>query len=106
MIKSLSPIEAKNFLKNNSSTLLLDVRESWEKEIVSLPDSFHISLKKLAKELNSLPKDKSIIVYCHHGSRSLLACAILIKNGFNDVYNLSGGIEAWSKLLDPNLPRY
>lgn len=106
MIKSLSPLEAKEFLNNNKNAKTLDVRESWEREIASLPDSVHIRLKDLKARADELPFDAPIIVYCHHGSRSLLACAILIQLGFKEVYNLKGGIDAWSRTVDKALQTY
>jgi rhodanese-related sulfurtransferase len=55
---------------------------------------------------NELPDDKPIVVYCHHGMRSMQVALFLEHAGFSDVYNLSGGIEAWSVQIDPSVARY
>jgi monothiol glutaredoxin len=57
-------------------------------------------------ELETGPKDRTLVVQCHHGVRSLRAAEELVAAGFRDVYNLVGGIEAWSRDVDPEVPRY
>lgn len=86
--------------------VLLDVREEWEHRFVRFPDSLHIPLSRLPGQLDRIPRDRPVIVYCHTGIRSLLACYLLSENGFVSIKNLEGGIDAFSVKIDPRLPRY
>lgn len=86
--------------------LLLDVREDWEHRYVRFPGSLHISLSRLPESLDQIPQDQPVIVYCHTGIRSLLACYLLLENGYQDVANLEGGIDRWACEVDPRIPRY
>lgn len=84
---------------------LLDVRRDDEREICSL-GGFHIPLHELEARFNELPHDKlPLIVYCHHGVRSLYATQFLKFHG-HDALSLRGGIDAWSIEIDPSVPRY
>lgn len=84
---------------------LLDVRRDDEREICSL-GGFHIPLHELETRFNELPHDKlPLIVYCHHGVRSLYATQFLKFHG-HDALSLRGGIDAWSIEIDPSVPRY
>jgi rhodanese-related sulfurtransferase len=87
---------------------LLDVREPSEHEYCRLPDSLLIPLGELMERVGEVvpPAGAPVVVYCHHGIRSLSGAAILEMNGIRDAYSLSGGIEAWSTLIDPSVPRY
>jgi adenylyltransferase/sulfurtransferase len=86
--------------------LLLDVRERPEASFAALPGSVLIPLGELRDRLDELPRDGSIVVYCHHGVRSARALDILEKAGFTRVRHLTGGLDAWSVKVDPELPRY
>jgi rhodanese-related sulfurtransferase len=87
---------------------LLDVREHWEHAHCRLPDSVLIPLGELPTRIDEIEsaKEGKVVVYCHHGIRSLSGAAILEMHGFGDVYSLAGGIDAWSLLVDPSVPRY
>jgi rhodanese-related sulfurtransferase len=87
---------------------LLDVREPWEHEYSRLPESQLIPLGELIERVGEVgpPADVPVVVYCHHGIRSLSGAAILEMNGIREAYSLSGGIEAWSTLIDPSVPKY
>jgi rhodanese-related sulfurtransferase len=87
---------------------LLDVREPSEHEYSRLPDSKLIPLGELMERVGEVapPDGVPVVVYCHHGVRSLSGAAILEMNGIREAYSLSGGIEAWSTLIDPSVPRY
>jgi len=86
--------------------LLLDVRERPEASFVALPDAVLIPLGELPDRLDELERDASIVVYCHHGVRSARALEVLEKAGFTRARHLTGGIDAWSVQVDPELPRY
>ncbi len=84
---------------------LLDVRRNEERETCSL-GGIHIPLHELEKRFEEIPQDKKpVIVYCHHGVRSLYATQFLKYNGY-DALSLAGGIDLWSLEIDPTVPRY
>jgi len=87
---------------------LLDVRQKWEHDLARLPGSFLVPLDELAARTEDLEaeKDQLVVCYCHHGVRSLHAALILGAAGFKDAVSLRGGIDAWSQLIDPAVPRY
>jgi len=88
--------------------LLLDVREPAEWETAHIAGAQLIPLAQLEGRLEDLAfwRDRPVVVHCHHGGRSAKACALLTGAGFARVENLSGGIEAWSLTVDPDVPRY
>lgn len=86
--------------------LLLDVREEWEFEHVSLPGSHHLPLGELPAGEPDLDPDQPVVCICHHGVRSLQAAAFLQHRGFTQVHDLIGGIDAWSREVDPGVARY
>ncbi len=88
-----------------AAPLLLDVREPWEFELVALPGAQLAPLGQLTDMLDALPRDRTIIAYCHHGIRSQHALQILRAAGF-DARHLVGGIDAWASEVDPAMPRY
>jgi rhodanese-related sulfurtransferase len=101
----IHPSKIAEWKKNNKEFHLLDVRHPQERELASL-GGFHIPLQELEDNFNQLPRDhRPIIVYCHHGVRSLYATQFLKYHGF-DVLSLAGGIDLWSLEIDPSIPRY
>jgi rhodanese-related sulfurtransferase len=88
--------------------LLLDVRQPFEHEIAALPHSLLVPMGELPTRIReiSAPTDGMIVVYCHHGVRSLVAGNFLACNGFRNVVSLAGGIDAWSREIDSAVPRY
>ncbi len=105
-LPEISPQELKQKLDENGSVLLLDVREPSEYDIVHLEGARLIPLNTLPHHVDSLPSNQEIVVYCHHGQRSLYATAYLHQNGFTDTKNLVGGIDQWAAEIDPTLRRY
>ena len=105
-LPEISPQELKQKLDKQESVLLLDVREQSEYNIVHLENARLIPINTLPHHVDSLLSDQEIVVYCHHGTRSLYAVAYLQQNGFTDAKNLTGGIDQWAAEIDPNLPRY
>jgi rhodanese-related sulfurtransferase len=104
-VEHLSPQQASELL-NEQACLLLDVREAMEVELAALPDSLHIPMAELPRQLDQIPRDATIVVMCHHGVRSAMAADFLERNGFSRVFNLDGGIDAWSCSVDEGIPRY
>ena len=87
---------------------LLDVRESFEWDMGRIPGAVHIPLAELGDRSGELAgwREEEVIVYCHHGVRSAHAVAWLIQLGFKNPRNLSGGIDDWSRVIDPAVDRY
>ncbi len=85
---------------------LLDIREPFEYDICRLPDATLIPMGEVPSRLNELDNEREMIIYCHAGVRSARVVMWLRQNGFTNAKNLSGGIDAWSCLIDPNVPRY
>ncbi len=99
--------EARDRIDHNPETvLLLDVREPYETEICRLPGATTIPMGQVPGATTALPRDKPIVVFCHHGMRSLHIAKYLRQLGFPLASSLRGGIDAWARECDPNLPRY
>lgn len=84
---------------------LVDVRPEEERKLAHIAGDLSLEGEGRAK-LDALPKDAPIVFYCHHGVRSLAAAQHYVERGFRRVYNLTGGVDAWSREIDPSLPRY
>ncbi len=107
MVASLTPEAAAQLLKEHADEyVLLDVRELDEREVAAIEPSLHIPMNDVPKRLAEIPKDKKIIVYCHSGSRSMMVAGYLQGAGYASLSNLDGGIDAWSRKVDPSVPRY
>ena len=103
----ISPTELKSRLETGTPPLLVDVRWPLEHEICRLPNSRLLPLDQLAANLqDELDPADEIVVYCHHGIRSLDAAMFMRANGFPRVKSLAGGIDLWSTTVDPAVPRY
>ena len=105
-VQTLSVTEFKTWRDDNKDCVLLDVREDGEVAYANIEGHTHIAMNLIPLRHNELPDDKPIVVYCHHGMRSMQVALFLEHAGFSDVYNLSGGIEAWSVQIDPSVARY
>ena len=86
---------------------LLDVREQWEAETASIPGATLIPMSEFTSRAHAeLDPDKPYVVVCHHGARSLSVAMWLRNQGFESAQSLSGGIDQWSRTIDPSIPRY
>jgi glyoxylase-like metal-dependent hydrolase (beta-lactamase superfamily II)/rhodanese-related sulfurtransferase len=97
--------ELKQRLERGEQPFLLDVRTPMEYQIANLGGTL-IPLHQLPTRMHELDTQKEIIVHCHTGNRSARAVEFLYENGFKNVKNLVGGIDAWSRKIDPRVPRY
>jgi monothiol glutaredoxin len=104
-VKRLSPAELHARLERGEELLLIDVRTPEEREIAKIEGSRALDAA-LHDEIGKGSRERPIVVYCHHGSRSQRAAEELAQQGFRDVYNLVGGINAWSMDVDPDVPMY
>jgi adenylyltransferase/sulfurtransferase len=101
----ISVEELKQKLDSGEKPFLLDVREPVEHKIASI-GGLLIPLRQVPERVSELDANQEIIVYCHTGSRSGRAVSYLHDQGFKNVKNLVGGIEAWSRRIDTKVPRY
>ena len=108
MVQQISVHELDHMLKAGEPVYLVDVRHPWEHDIAALPNSRLIPLDQLAQRAGEISNTDgtTIVVYCHHGIRSLSGAALLQQHGFVDVASLAGGIDAWSLRIDAGVPRY
>lgn len=105
-IPQLSAAELQRWRQDGKAFLLLDVRTDEETAVCALPDSVHIPMNLIPLRSNELPDGLPIVVYCHHGIRSLHTAMYLADAGFETLYNLQGGIDAWAAQIDENMARY
>jgi rhodanese-related sulfurtransferase len=105
-MQEIDPQSLHAALERGQQPLLLDVREAWEYAHAHLPGSVHIPMGEIPARHGELPAEGPIVVLCHHGVRSLQVAHFLEQRGFAGVYNLRGGIDAWSLEVDPDVPRY
>jgi len=104
-VKQVTPKELKALLDAGTIKELFDVRTPKERETASLAGARLLDDEAMAY-LEGLPKDTPIAFHCHHGGRSQNAAVHFLGKGFKNVYNLAGGIDAWSRDVDPSVPRY
>ncbi len=107
-VPEISTGELRTLRDRGDPFLLLDVREPHEHATARVAGARLIPLGELEARSGELVdwKDQRIVVHCHHGGRSERACRILLAQGFPQVENLRGGIDAWSLTVDPDVPRY
>ena len=93
--------------KENDRLTLLDVREPWEYQLARIEGSKHIPMGDIPSRAHQeLAPDAHIVVVCHHGVRSLNVTHWLRQQGFENVQSLRGGIDRWSRSIDPKIPVY
>ncbi len=85
---------------------VLDIREPVEVAICAIEDSISIPMQQVPQQLDALPREHPLIVICHHGVRSAMVTEFLRNSGFDNAWNLAGGIDAWAGLVEPDMPRY
>ena len=102
----IEPREVKRRLDAGESLLLVDVREPWEHDICRLPGAKLVPLGSVASNLAVFEQADEVVIYCHHGLRSLDAAVWLRQQGIEGARSMAGGIERWSREVDPSVPRY
>jgi rhodanese-related sulfurtransferase len=85
---------------------LLDVREPWETQICQIAGAELIPMRAVPGEVHRLDTDRPVVCICHHGHRSAHVAMFLLREGFADVYNLAGGVDAWARQVDPSMSVY
>lgn len=104
--KPLAPTDLRARLEAGDELVLLDVREAQELAICALPGVTHVPLGELSVRLPELDPEAETVVICHHGIRSANAAVALAELGFENLWNLSGGMDRWAAEVDPSMPRY
>jgi rhodanese-related sulfurtransferase len=103
----LTVAQAKQLLSEPTPPVLLDVREPWEYDTAHIAGSTLIPMNEVpARAFKELDEEAPILVLCHHGMRSLSVAAWLRQQGFDRAQSVAGGIDAWSRTIDPTVPRY
>ena len=108
-VKEISPTEFEQRWSPQAtadSASLLDVREPWEVERAAVKGAVCIPMGEIPNRVKDLDAQQPIVVMCHSGVRSLQVAQYLADMGFEQVFNLAGGIDAWSREVDPAVPRY
>jgi rhodanese-related sulfurtransferase len=109
-MRTLNVSQLRDFAATTPGVLLLDVREPWEVALarIDLPGlaQRHLPMGEIPTRLSDLDASQPVVCLCHHGVRSAQVVAFLARQGHEHAYNLEGGIDAWSVLVDPRVPRY
>ncbi len=110
-MQQINPLQLREWLDDGARKppVLLDVREAWELERAALDGVVWIPMREVPArlaELAELDPAADIVVVCHHGVRSFYIARFLEQQGFGRVYNLSGGVEAWARQVDPSMQTY
>ena len=107
MIENLTPREFLDKLAQGVPMTLVDVREDWETELAPVPSPhLHIPMGEITERLGELDPNTATVVICRSGGRSAEVARFLATRGFGSVFNLAGGILAWSRDIDPKIPQY
>lgn len=107
-MRHITPSELATWLADASRPrpLLLDVREPWEYEYCHIPDSELMPMASVPPRVHELPESGPLVCICHHGGRSMQVALFLESRGWGEVYNLSGGVDAWAQVVDSSMKRY
>lgn len=107
-MRQMSPAELKAWLDDSGrdKPLLLDVREPWEYERCHIDGAELLPMSAVPSRFGELDPEHETVVICHHGVRSFHVARFLEHNGFGKVINLSGGVDAWAKDVEPGMPTY
>jgi rhodanese-related sulfurtransferase len=105
-VDEITPQDLKARLDHNDRPVLLDVRDAWETKLCRLDNALHIPMEELELRTDELNPADDIVVYCHHGVRSAAVADYLRRLGFTRVRNLSGGLDAWARAVEPAMRRY
>jgi rhodanese-related sulfurtransferase len=104
--KEATPQEIKQRLDAGEDLLLIDVREPEEVEVAAIKQAEVYPLSQAEGWIDSLPQDRELVIFCHHGGRSAYAAGELAQRGHTNITNMTGGIDAWSEQVDRDVPRY
>ena len=106
MVNEITPSELKARREAGTAPLVIDVREKWELDVARIPEVLHIPMGEIPARVGELDANREIVVMCRSGGRSMQVAQFLDRNGFRNVANLTGGILAWSRDVDPSVRAY
>ena len=107
MVREVDPSEIARRLRTEPGRLLLlDVREGYERDVARIDPSLHIPMSEVPDRLAEIDAEREVVVYCHTGVRSAMVAGFLEQHGYRHVANLRGGVDAWSREVDPAVSRY
>lgn len=105
-MKEINVTDLKKLIDEKADIQLIDVRETWENEMANIGGEL-IPMGEVVENVDKISKDKQVIVYCRSGRRSANVIVMLEQmHQFDNLYNLEGGILAWSDEIDPDVPKY
>jgi monothiol glutaredoxin len=104
-VRPISASEVKKWIDDGTKFELFDVRTEGERQLATIDRARPLDMEG-EKQLVGLPKDTRLVFVCHHGMRSKMVGERVLRDGFTQVYNLEGGIDAWSQKVDSAIPRY
>jgi rhodanese-related sulfurtransferase len=102
----ITPEDVKRIMGHAERPVLLDIREAWEYATAHIDGSKHVPMNELPARVSELDPADHIVVLCHAGVRSARVTEWLRQNGFEKVQSMSGGIDRWSRTVDPTVPLY
>lgn len=102
----IAPQELKQKMDQSANIVLVDCREPWETQMGVIAGAKLVPLNTIPNHMELFAETEEIVVYCHHGMRSLNAANWLRSQGIDGARSLTGGIERWSTEIDPKVPRY
>ena len=105
-VENISPADYAQLKNSPNPPVLIDVREPWEFAYARMEGAQLRRLADIHEWVDTLDKSAAYVLVCHHGVRSEMACQVLARLGFQRVLNLQGGIDAWSREVEPSMPRY
>lgn len=95
-MKKIAPAELKAWMEAQQPFVMIDVRETWEREAYHI-GGLHIPLSELAERRQEIPKDVPVVLYCEKGIRSAIVIQRMEQAGYDNLYNLTGGMSEWKK---------
>jgi rhodanese-related sulfurtransferase len=107
-MQQLTVVQLKEWLDDASrdKPVLIDVREPWEFDVCHIEGVKPMPMRSIPARFMELKRDAETVVICHHGARSYQVCMFLEQQGFSNLFNLHGGMAAWSREVDPTTPTY
>lgn len=108
MINQIEPGALAEWIADSSreQPLLLDVREAWEFQTCAIAGAQHLPMGSVPQRLGDIDDSRPVVCICHHGMRSMSVANFLAQHGFENLYNLKGGVHAWALQVDPKMPTY
>ena len=107
-MQQITPAQLKTWLddRTRDKPVLLDVREPWEHDKARIEGSILVPMREIQGRVGEIDPGREVVAICHHGGRSMQVAMFLEKQGFKRVHNLVGGIDGWSRTVDPAVPQY